>query len=498
MIDSTGRIVLVNREIERLFGYARQDLLGQRVEMLVPARLRSRDLQDLSQFLAAPRLRALGAGLELHGLRRDGREFPVEIGLNTVDSDAGRFVVCSVIDITARKRAEQEHHQLEDRLRQVQKIEALSILAGGIAHDFLDILNAISSHGKPLGSEVRSEQGNQDLAELLQAADRGRDLVERILAYSLRQEAVRRAMPLGSAVTEAVKRLRVVVPASIEIRLDLQEVPRVLADEASVHQIVMHLGANAAQAMPDGGHLDVSLAPLYVRGSMALTNPRLHEGAYAVLAVRDNGEGMGSTVKERLFEPSLTTRPIDSGTGLGLAIVHAIMKDHEGAVLLESDPDKGTTYRCFFPAIPAESADLERPSPRVPRGHGEHVLFVEDEVALARVGERRLSMLGYRVSTAVSSAAARAAFLANPADFDLVVTDYTLAGASGLDLAREFTRVRPGLPIVMATGYIDDFPPDAMSGAGIRRLLMKPIGMQELGRVVADLLAQGSQDSPTR
>jgi len=489
MVDSQGKILLVNRAIERMFGYRREELLGNSIEVLVPDRFRTRHPADRGGFFAAPRERAMGAGRDLFGLRKDGTEIPVEIGLNPIETDEGVLVLSSIVDISARKRAEAEHRELEDQLRQSQKLEAVGTLAGGIAHDFRNILNGIIGFGELLGQQLEEGKGAEDLSELLRFAERGKDLVDRILTFSRRQEPTLKPIPLKPAVVEALKLLRATLPASVEIEVNLREAPRVLADVTSVHQVVTNLGTNAAHAMPEGGRLAITLEPFFVRDSFARANPELREGEYALLTIQDSGHGMDAATRTRVFEPFFTTKEPGSGTGLGLAMVHGIMKEHDGAVLLNSEVGQGTTVRCFFPALYEESGPEAHPDAAVPRGRGQHVLFVDDEPGLARVGERRLELLGYRVSVATDGRTALAMFQADPAGFDLVVTDFTMPGMSGLELARELVTVRPDIPIIMATGYIDEFPPDAIAEAGVRRLAMKPIGTHELARVVSEVLA---------
>jgi CheY-like chemotaxis protein len=278
---------------------------------------------------------------------------------------------------------------------------------------------------------------------------------------------------------------------SVDIELDIREVPRVLADLASIHQVVTNLGTNAAHAMPAGGRLEIVLEPFYVRDSFARANPELHEGEYAVLTVRDTGHGMDAATRARVFEPFFTTKAPGSGTGLGLAMVHGIMKEHHGAVLLTSETGQGTTVRCFFPSLLEEVRAGADTRTHAPRGRGQHVLFVDDEPGLARIGSRRLALLGYHVTLASNGKEALERFHAD-SSIEVVITDFTMPGMNGLELARELTRLRPDLPVIMTTGYIDEFPPDAISEAGVRRLVMKPVSMDDLGLVVAEALTRVS------
>jgi PAS domain S-box-containing protein len=491
MIDANGRIVLVNRAIERMFGYAREELIGQAVELLVPQRYRTTHPGDRISFAHAPSERAMGAGRDLRGVRKDGSEFPVEIGLNPVETAEGLFIVSAIVDITARKEAENAHHQLEAQLRQVQKLEAVGTLAGGIAHDFRNILNGIIGSAELLRSEVRTDQARADLGELLRFSERGRDLVNRILTFSRSHEPVRQSVSLQRQVQDAVQLMRAMLPSTVRIETDLDpDAPPILADPTSVHQVLLNLATNAAQAMPDGGLLSIGLEQLYVQDSVARANPDLREGPYARLTVKDTGSGIDPAVVERVFEPFFTTRPPGQGTGLGLAMVHGIIREHGGAIRLVSRLKKGTEVSCLFPAHETREETTARQLADVPRGQGERVLIVDDEAALARIGERRLASLGYRVTAAMSGTEALSIFWQDPQAFDLVVTDYTMPGRNGVQLALELRAIRNDIPIILITGNIEGFAAEVLAEAGIRRAMLKPLTEAELGMAVHEVLAE--------
>jgi PAS domain S-box-containing protein len=491
MIDASGTIVLVNREVERMFGYTREELLGQPIEQLVPARFRESHSDWGAMLFRDPDTHATGVGLDLHGLRKDGSEISVEIGFNPIETDEGLFALGSIVDISARKLAEQERHVLEEQLRQAQKMEAIGTLAGGIAHDFNNLLGAIVGYAELVADAVEDEQAQGDLRALLEAADRGRQLVDHILAFSRRQGIVRRPVALGQVTEEVIKLLRATLPASVEIRLQIHpEVPRVLADVTSVHQILMNLGTNAAHAMPTGGTISIQLEPFYVRDSMARGRTDLHEGPYARLMVSDTGEGMDRVTKSRVFEPFFTTKGPGAGTGLGLAVVHGIMRDHEGAVDLESEPGQGTTVRCFFPSLMTEADD--RPErPRIaPRGNGERILLVEDEPSLAQVGARRLVRLGYQVIIETDSTHALEMVRARPGDFDLLITDYSMPRLNGIYLGQALRVLVPELPIILITGNLEGISAAEIASAGVGLVLQKPVTVQQLGEAVQKLFAE--------
>jgi PAS domain S-box-containing protein len=494
MVDTSGRIVLVNREVERMFGYDRAELLGQSIEMLVPERFRGNHPMFRAGFFGNPQTRAMGAGRDLFGVRKDGTELPVEIGLNPIETEEGLFVLSSIVDISARKQSEEQREQLEQQLRQAQKMEAVGTLAGGIAHDFNNILGAIIGFGEFLRTEVHGDQSQADLRELLKAAERGKDLVERILSFSRRQDRILRPLDLGQAATEAARLLRATLPVTVEIKVNVHpETPRVMADATSVHQILMNLGTNAAHAMPSGGRLEISSEPFYVRDSMARGRPDLREGLYALLTARDSGQGMDHLIRERVFEPFFTTKPLGAGTGLGLAVVHGIMKDHGGAVDLESEPGQGTSVRCMFPALTSETSESAAIPQGTPQGQGQRVLVIEDEETLAQVGKRRLETLGYQVTVATDSVQALQMFRERPREFDVIITDYSMPRMVGLDLSRALLQIRPDIPILMITGFVEELPPEVVRAAGIRRMLKKPVTAHELGVAVHEVLAGRSE-----
>jgi len=493
MVDQAGNIVLVNREVERMFGYSREELLGKSIEMLVPERFRSRHPGDRARFFRAPNQRAMGAGRDLFGLRKDGTELPVEIGLNPIETEDGLFVLSSIVDISARQMAEEERRRLEQQLRHAQKLEAIGTLAGGIAHDFNNILGVVFGYAELLQQELESEQGRADLNEVLTAAERGRQLVRQILAFSRRQPIQRKPLPLGDAVEEAVKLLRPILPPGVDLRISIPaDVPRILGDITGIHQVLMNLGTNAAHAMSAGGLLEISVEPFYVRDSMARARPDLREGSYARLRVRDTGIGMEPGVRDRAFEPFYTTKPTGAGTGLGLAIVRGIMLDHGGTIDLESAPGEGTTVTCLFPTLHGIEEAVRPGEPPIPRGAGQRILFVDDEPSLGSIADRNLRDLGYEPTVMGDPAAALELLRRTPEAFDLLITDLSMPRLGGLDLARAVRALRPDLPILLATGFVEDIPPGDLAVAGVNATARKPLTKRELGEVVHGLLASRS------
>jgi CheY-like chemotaxis protein len=265
-------------------------------------------------------------------------------------------------------------------------------------------------------------------------------------------------------------------------------VPSVLADATSVQQVLMNLATNSAHAMPHGGLLEIRLEPFYVRDSMARAHPLLREGPHMLLTVRDTGLGMEPAVQARAFEPFFTTKASGGGSGLGLAMVHGIMKDHHGDVQLSSVPGEGTSVDCFFPVSDTAESEAGTSPSAAPRGAGQRILYLDDEVALADVGKRRLIALGYEVAVANDPIRALELLRNTPAAFDLVITDYSMPRMSGVEFARLVMTLRPGLPVVLLTGFLEDFPADRLSEAGVRRLVRKPVTAFDLVQAVHDVL----------
>lgn len=498
MADQAGRIVLVNREVERMFGYDRAELMGLPVDILVPERFRRHHPGFRAGFQADPHTRAMGAGRDLYGLRKDGTEIPLEIGLNPVVTDEGAFVLSSIVDISERKRAEAERLRLEEHLRQAQKMEAVGTLAGGIAHDFNNILGAIMGYSELLLHAGADPSARRDLEEILQFCRRGKGLVERILAFSRRQDPSRRPVDVQQPLEEVTRLLEATINPGIRIRTRLGgDVPHVMANPAALHQVLMNLGMNAVQAMPAGGELEFSVDSTYVTDSVARAHPRLREGPHVVLEVKDTGGGMPSHVKERAFEPFFTTKPPGEGTGLGLSVVHGIVVEHGGAVDIVSAPGEGTTVRCFLPALEKEQTEGPVAGTAYPKGNGERILYVDDEPGLAAVGGRRLALLGFLPETFTDPRMALERIEADPARYDLVITDYLMPLMSGLQLSRAVRAARADLPILLLTGHMEDLPVEALHASGIARLVKKPAQMEDLALAILDVLGGEDPGRPT-
>ncbi|GDY22265.1 hypothetical protein LBMAG56_36120 [Verrucomicrobiota bacterium] len=384
-----------------------------------------------------------------------------------------------------------ERKKVEAQLLHAQKMEAIGQLAGGIAHDFNNILASIMGNTELAKMDARVSPNTADyLDSILKATGRAADLVRRILAFSRRQDAERKPVYLQLVLEEAVKLMRPTMPATIEFKLNLKPTRTVLADSSQIHQVIMNLCTNAAHAMRNGaGVLNIELAEIEVDAVFAQSHADLRPGSYARVVVSDNGCGIEKAILERIFEPFFTTKAPGEGSGLGLSVVHGIIKRHEGAITVQSQPGVGTTFHLYFLICGAESNDTLSDVDSLPCGRGQNILFVDDEQPLITVGKTILQHLGYQVTTASSSAGALAAVRDQPEKFDLVVTDLTMPGMTGIELAQLLLTIRPQLPIILTTGYSADLTSEVVRQNGFRELLLKPITMRTLGTAVHRVFA---------
>jgi PAS domain S-box-containing protein len=390
-----------------------------------------------------------------------------------------------------------EQKKLESQLLQAQKMEAIGTLAGGIAHDFNNILAAVVGYTELAMMDLQEDMpAYAKLEEVTLAGKRARDLVAQILTFSRHSEAKREPLELRSIVKEAMKLLRASLPSTIEMKQEISDQPCwALADPVQIHQVLMNLCINAAQAMRgQGGTLLVALGPEVIDEARAAVHPDLKPGRYVHLGVRDSGKGIAEDVVGRIFEPFFTTKQTGEGTGMGLAVVHGIVKNHQGAIEVASLPGEGTVFDLYFPCITevGEEVGIARSASSPSRGT-ERILFVDDEPALAELGKQALGALGYQVQSYADSLEALKRFLADPEDFDLVITDLTMPGMTGAQLAAKILALRPAIPVILTTGYSDILTEEEVKELGVHEYLLKPFGTGRLAEVVRRVLDANGQ-----
>ncbi|HKP55415.1 MAG TPA: PAS domain-containing protein [Polyangiales bacterium] len=393
-----------------------------------------------------------------------------------------------LMDITAQR-------DIQNAQLRAQKLEALGTLAGGIAHDFNNLLFAMLGNTKLLSAELPEEHPAQEgLVEIELAAQRAADLVRGLLAFSRPSESRLAAVNLGTVLDDALKLLRVTLPARIELATRVPaELPPVAADASQLHQIVVNLMTNAAQAIGEArGSISLALETFQIDDIGPHAVGDLPGGRYVMLSVQDTGCGMESATVERIFDPFYTTKLPGQGTGLGLSVAHSIMRNHAGAITVESTAGRGSVFRLYFPVLQRAVQPASAPPPRAAteRLRCERILIVDDEPTLVSVTTRILSRVGYRVTGHTDAHAALAAFRAAPDAFDAVVTDLSMPSMSGFDLVRELVALRADIPVLMTSGYLGDDARAQAETAGIRELIPKPNTVEMLGEALDRLFVK--------
>ena len=383
-----------------------------------------------------------------------------------------------------------EKRQLENQLRQSQKMEAIGTLAGGIAHDFNNVLSIILGNAELALADMSSEHpAHLNLERILTASLRAREMIQQLLSFSRKEKSGRKPLRLNSVITESLKLMRASLPANISIERDICTTECItIADATQIHQIMLNLCTNAAHAMePDGGVLTIRLDPVTLDSAAADMN--LAPGRYARLVVADTGHGIEKDIINRIFDPYFTTKETGKGTGMGLSVVHGIIKGYGGAIRAFSGPDRFTEFHLYLPKveaiIDAEPAIFNQQ--HLTGGH-EHILVVDDEEMLVDMMRQVLEQLGYKVSPHTDSAEALKAFLGCPRRFDLLITDMTMPGMTGTGLAKAVKVVRDDLPIILCTGFNEQISQENAQSLGIQSLIMKPVGMQQLAETIRSVL----------
>jgi CheY-like chemotaxis protein len=383
-------------------------------------------------------------------------------------------------------------------------MEAIGVLAGGIAHDFNNTLGVILGYAELTQSMLpKTSPERQNLQQIYTAGERAKHIVEQILAFSRKSDPERKPVYLHKLVGEALQLLRASLPTTIAISQDMPSNQRdvVLADQTQIHQVLMNLCANAEYAMRGtGGVLDVCIDIVEVDETLIAVDPHieLQPGPHVRLRIRDTGHGMTAEVKQRIFEPYFTTKPVGEGTGMGLAVVHGIVASHGGAIIVESQVGVGTTFLIYLPQIDIEIDHDTANDSELPTGNKETILFVDDEEVLTLLMQEILKQLGYDVEVKTSALEALAVFRAAPERFDLVITDQTMPLMPGDVLAQELRAIRPDLPMILCTGYSHNIDAERAAAKGFDAFCMKPLVMHELGVVIRRVLARRAAKARTK
>lgn len=488
-MDCFGHIYDWNSQAEKIFGWHSSEVIGRLItDTIVPAEKRGAYIQAYQEYVSAV---DPNESFELTTQTRDGERLKIDFRVISVSIHGEQQFSAFIRDITELKYAEKEREKLTEQLIQSQKMEAVGTLAGGIAHDFNNILAAIMGFTELAQMDANASANvKKSLQEILKASNRAKNLVSQILTVSRPQAHERKPTDLHAIVDEVIQMMRSTLPPSIEFSFNAgSEKGIILADTTQIHQVLLNLCANAAHAIkPNSGRIEIRTILLSADQARSQTQAEIGVGPYLCLSVKDTGSGIDADTAKLIFDPFFTTKEPGEGTGLGLAIVNSIVKAHEGAIQVDSQPGAGTSFHLYFPtnSSPTTEPATERPAPEF--GKGERVMFVDDETALCHSTKSFLETVNYTVTTFTDPREALEKFLANPEIWDVVITDLSMPGMSGIMLADEILRQYPQTPILLASGHADTWTSEQVKSRGLFDLITKPYALAAFGETLQKAL----------
>ncbi len=512
-VDRRGVICFANAESERVFGYARHEMLGRPLDMLIPEQSRAAHVAHLARYLTSPRPRPMGASSQLAAQRSDGSTFPADISLAPLDTPGGLIVAAIVRDVSERVAMEAERERLrelaererqERRVQQAQRLESLGQLASGIAHDFGNLLAVILTYSSLVGEKLAAAAAadpteqwqtlGREVAQINLAAQMGKRLTHQLLAFA-RQEAVASEMvDLNRVILDVQQLLRESIGASVRLTTALaQGLHPILADIGQIEQVLVNLAVNGRDAMRDGGTLTIQTENFIVDDAYAALDLKLHAGAHVLLRVTDNGGGMPRDVLEHAFEPFFTTKPRGQGSGLGLATVHEIVLQWGGQAWLHSEPGLGTSFAACIPSTEEHRKQSEGILEDPPRGGGETVLLAGGEEPLREIARRMLEGHGYGVLVASSARQALEVASASAAIIQVLLTDVVMPDTPGRELVERVWALRPGVRTIFLSWYPRETLDQKGWLAAGAELLQKPFSESTLLTVIRRVLDAGGE-----
>jgi two-component system cell cycle sensor histidine kinase/response regulator CckA len=497
-LDGEQRVALFNPAAEKMFRCTAADALGQDFSHFIapPHRERGRDqiLEFMASGLASRRIGAVG---ELSGVRATGEEFPLEVSMSQCTVEKRLLLTLILRDSTERSRAEDERLKFLAQIQQTQKLESLGVLAGGIAHDFNNLLMAVLGHADlALDALPASSDAREDLAEIRRAAQRATELCKQMLAYSGKGRFVIQAVEIQKVVEEMLHMLRVSISKNAILKLNFAvNIPSIDADASQLRQVIMNLVVNASEAIGDrSGVITISTGAMdcdrtYL--SESWLDEQLPEGMYVCIEVADTGAGMDAETRSRIFDPFFTTK--FTGRGLGLAAVLGIVRGHRGAIKVCSEPGRGSTFKVLFPASQRAEVREEGSAVRgIYEGKGT-VLLVDDDESVRAVGRKMLERIGFSVVTASDGAEAIARFRERADDITCAIVDLTMPHVDGAETFRELRRMRPGVRVILSSGYNEQDVTQRFVGKGLAGFIQKPYQLSTLVAVLKDVLEKGRE-----
>ncbi len=486
--DSQGNLTFANHFLLDNLGFVPTDIAqGIQIFLALVPEDRERAKANFKRVLNGEQL----GNVEYTAQTKEGRTLSVLIHTDRILQNSKPAGIRGIaIDITAQKAFQAEKEKLERQIRQTMKMETIGTLAGGIAHDFNNILAAIIGYADLAKDSIpKEDQNSYNIEQILNAGNRARDLVKQILTFSRQTEQEKHPLRLELLLKETVRFLRASLPATISIKTKIAvKNDLIFGDSTQLHQVLMNLCTNSSHAMrKKGGQIHILLTEEGPNAPDLADESGAPSGKYLKLQVKDTGSGIPSEVLDRIFDPFFTTKKREEGTGLGLSAVHGIIKDHQGFISVASQPSEGTTFDIF---LPMHLGVMEAPTNNsaLPLGGSERLLFVDDEEMIVEMSEKQFKKLGYDVVATTGSLEAIELFQKDPDRFDIIITDLTMPNLTGLELASRALQIRPGIPIILCTGFGDQTSREKAMALGIVDIILKPPLTKDIARAVRKAL----------
>jgi len=487
--DLKGNLLFVNNAFATLHGYTSEELVGKHLsifhtaEQMPSVEAANQQIQKMGEFSG-----------EIWHVRRDGTVFPTLMHNSLLQDEADNPIgmIGTLRDISERKQLEEEKKKIEAQLIQAQKMEAIGKLAGGVAHDFNNILQTIIGYSDFVLTEIsKNHPFYNDIKEINQAGHKASALTRQLLTFSRRQIAEMKAVDLNTIVRNLEKMLRRLIGEDIHLKTVLDsKLEQVKADSSHMEQALINIAINARDAMPKGGRLTITTKNTFIDEAYCKTNPQACSGMFVTLSISDEGTGMDKEIMQHIFEPFFSTKKIDEGAGLGLSIVYGIIKQHNGWVNVYSEPGEGTVFRIYLPVL--SQPVIEKNQKMIPlkefHGQGERILLVEDEAGIRQFVLKALTKKGYQVFIAGTAQEALEVFKKEQGQFDLLFSDVILPDKNGLQLTAEFLARKPGLRILLTSGYPDQKSHATLINEKGYKFLQKPYTLNSLLKTIREVI----------
>jgi two-component system, cell cycle sensor histidine kinase and response regulator CckA len=479
--QENGELVSANKAAATILGGTLEQMLTQNF----------RTLKSMEQSgLQAAAIAALSSNreneVEVHHVSTFGKDLWLSARFVPFSHQNQTQLLFLMTDVTDRKRA-------EEALRQGQKLESIGTLAGGIAHDFNNVLGGIMGYGEmSLKYAEKDSKLEKNLLKILKATDRAKHLIEQILTFSRKTDSKMTITAVRPIIREVLDLLRASIPSSVIIDSNLDKNTKpILADPTKIHEAILNLATNAVHAMNRKGTLTIKLYAKSLDQKLYGQVGEIAPGEYTAIEVADTGCGMDPTTLVKAFEPFFTTKPVGEGTGMGLSVVLGVVQSIGGDIQIQSEVGKGTTFTLYLPVVeesPTEASDAESLAQLTGT---ERILFVDDEQMLIEMGEDMLTSLGYKVTCISNSLEALQFVREKGNDIDVLITDQTMPGMTGIELAKEVMKIRNGLPIILCTGFSSELNPERAMAIGVDHVVMKPFRINEIGRAIRAVMEKG-------